>query len=206
MYQYPKHFIHPEGHRIFFKDHIQLWEEKLSDLMNRPNVCLEVGSLFGAASVFILDNFCNTPDSHLYIADINTNEFVENNLKPYKNVTYIQGQSEDVLREIEHCDKRKGFLDLVYIDGNHMSKHVLEDAVNAFYLLKPGGVIIFDDYGWGDEKFPHRKPSTGIDAFIFAYQAYLEEIHMGWQVMLRRNAYDLDQSEKESNYYINWKI
>ena len=38
----------------------------------------------------------------------------------------------------------KEFLDFVYIDGNHMSKYVLEDAVNAFYCLKNNGYIIFD--------------------------------------------------------------
>lgn len=35
--------------------------------------------------------------------------------------------------------------DIIYIDGNHESKYVLEDAVLSFKKLKKGGWLIFDD-------------------------------------------------------------
>lgn len=205
QFEYPKHFVHPAD-RIYFTEHIPIWESKVKPLLTDDSVCLEIGALYGAASVYMIENFCKGSNAHFYIMDLNTNTYIESNIAPYKNVSYLQGLSEDTLRGFKHRDKNKEFLDLVYIDGNHMAKHVLEDAVNAFYYLKPGGIMVFDDYGWGLNDSFHRQPKTGIDAFIYAYRAYLEEVHIGWQVILRRNNYDLNEEEKEQNYYTNWNV
>ena len=40
------------------------------------------------------------------------------------------------------------FLKQVYVDGSHHARDVLQDAVLAWGLLRPGGYMIFDDYGW----------------------------------------------------------
>jgi predicted O-methyltransferase YrrM len=39
-------------------------------------------------------------------------------------------------------------IDLVFIDGSHNYDVVCSDSENAFKLLTPGGVIIWDDYLW----------------------------------------------------------
>jgi hypothetical protein len=49
-FQYPEHFKYPENKRIFFLDHILTWENILSPFKDRPNVCLEIGSLHGGSS------------------------------------------------------------------------------------------------------------------------------------------------------------
>lgn len=199
-FNFPKHFTHP-NERVYFEDHFPIWENKVKPLVGEDSVCLEIGALYGAASVYILETFCKGSNSHLYIMDLNTNDYIENNIKPYSNVTYLQGCSEDTMRGFSHNGKSKEFLDFVYIDGNHMAKNVLEDAVNAFYYLKPGGIMVFDDYGWAHHEPEHVQPKTGIDAFIYAYRAYLEEVHVGWQVILRRNDYEMNSHEKAINYY-----
>jgi cephalosporin hydroxylase len=205
-FRYPEHFTHPEEFPHFFLAHIPLWDNYLASLRDKPNVCLEIGALYGGASMYILENFCKKEGSHLHIADLNRNEYITNNIAPYDNVTFHEGMSEDTLRTLSHNGQTKEFLDFIYIDGNHMSKHALEDAVNAFYLLKPGGVMVFDDYGWGQGMPIHQQPTTGIDAFIYAYRAYLEEIYMGYHVMLRRNDYNMTQDERDMNYYEGKKI
>lgn len=204
-YQYPQHFSHPAEIPIYFKGHIANWADKMPDLIGKPNVTLEIGALFGGGSVFILDTYCNMPGSHHHIVDINTNEVIEGNLKPYKNVSYHLGESGDTLRSLTHEGKKKDFVDLAYIDGNHMAKFVLEDAVNCFYLVKDGGYIVFDDYGWGPTNPPHDKPSTGIEAFMHGYDKYVEVIDVGWQVILKKTGYQLNAEEKTSNYYTDWK-
>jgi predicted O-methyltransferase YrrM len=39
-------------------------------------------------------------------------------------------------------------MDLVFIDANHTYPFVKADSDNAFELLSPGGIIIWDDYVW----------------------------------------------------------
>jgi len=39
-------------------------------------------------------------------------------------------------------------VDLVLVDANHSYDCVRADTENAFALLRPGGVIVWDDYRW----------------------------------------------------------
>ena len=100
----------------------------------------------------------------------------------------------------KHNNNVKEFLDLVYIDGNHTSKYVLEDAVNAFYCLKNNGIMIFDDFNGGLEQEEHLRVSTGVDAFIHAYRKYINIIHIGYQLILQKIEYT-NEFEMKENYY-----
>ena len=67
--------------------------------------------------------------------------------------------------------------DFIYIDASHEKDWVLFDAINSFSLLKEGGLMIFDDYGWGE-------CNIGIDSFLTCYQDNIEIFYKGYQVML----------------------
>jgi predicted O-methyltransferase YrrM len=195
-YQYPEHFKYPEE-RMFFTDHITVWEEILSSLKDNPNVTLEIGALYGGSSVYILEEFCKKEGSHHYIMDINTNEFIENNIEPYKDkLTYLLGESSDSFKKFTE----KNVFDLIYIDGNHMSKYVLEDAVNSFYILKNGGYMIFDDFGGGWEQEPHMQVKTAVESFVHSYGKYLDVVHQGYQLIIRKKEY-VNNDELIGNYY-----
>lgn len=200
-YQYPEHFKYPEGERYFFLNHVDAWEHFLPNYGDEPRVCLEIGALYGGSSVYILENFCKMNGSHHYIMDINTNEFIENNIKPYENnVTYILGESANSFKTFQHKGKTKEFLDFVYIDGNHMSKFVLEDAVNAFHCLKNGGFMVFDDFGGGWEQDLHMQVRTGVQSFYSSYFKYLNVISEGYQILFQKIEYS-DPQELKENYY-----
>jgi predicted O-methyltransferase YrrM len=195
-YQYPKHFKYPEE-RMFFTDHITIWEEILSSLKGKPNITLEIGALYGGSSVYILEEFCKEEGSHHYIMDINTNEFIENNINPYKDkLTYLLGESSDSFKQFTE----KNVFDLIYIDGNHMSKYVLEDAVNSFYILKDGGYMIFDDFGGGWEQEKHLQVKTAVESFVHSYEKYLDVVHRGYQFIIRKKEY-VNNDELIGNYY-----
>jgi predicted O-methyltransferase YrrM len=68
--------------------------------------------------------------------------------------------------------------DIVYIDGSHKASDVLEDAVISWRLVKPGGLIIFDDYNFVFEDHPEWNTGLAIDAFmkLFADQLKVIEI------------------------------
>ena len=196
-YQYPQHFKYPDTERIFFTDHIDLWESILGDLKNKPNNTLEIGALYGGCSVYILEEFCKHSESTHTILDINKNEFIEDNLKPYGDkVNYILGESSDGFRTLNGKD----IFDLIYIDGNHMAKYVLEDAVNSFYFLKNGGYMIFDDFGGGWEQEKHMQVKTAVESFVHSYEKYIDILHQGYQFIIRKKEY-INKEELKENYY-----
>lgn len=200
-YIYPQHFKYPDNEKIFFTDHIELWEMVLQPLMSKPNICLEIGALYGGSSVYILDKLCNIEGAHHYIMDININDYVKNNIDPYNNkVTYFLGESSDSFKIFKHNEQTKEFLDFVYIDGNHLSKYVLEDAVNSFYCLKPHGIMIFDDFGGGLEQPEHMIVKTAVESFVHSYRKYLNIIHVGYQFIVQKINH-IDNNELKENYY-----
>jgi predicted O-methyltransferase YrrM len=67
--------------------------------------------------------------------------------------------------------------DFISVDASHQAADVLGDAVLAFQLLKPSGVMAFDDYIWspmrpGTEN-PLMLPKVAIDAFTTIYSQKL---------------------------------
>ena len=177
-YTYPEHFIHlSEENRIYFPYHVQYFEENLKPLFDKPNICLEIGVHAGASSVWFLEKICKAPGSHLYMMDIVPIEgydILQNNLAPYKNWTYIVGPSVDSFRGFNHNGETKEFLDFIYVDGSHGTQYVLEDAVNSFYCLKPGGIICFDDYLTGSGLSEAFYVKTAVDAFEECFKDELE--------------------------------
>jgi len=181
-------FIHPETEPIYHDKWIKNWEDLLRDIRHKPHaVGIEIGSNYGGFITWCLDRVLTDPTSHLYSIDILSNKYLENNTKPYKNLTLIRDLSERALRKLTHEGKSELWADFVYIDGCHFSKCTLEDAVMAFPLLKYGGILAFDDYGWGIHTTNESvKPKNGIDAFLKAYEGHYEVIGLGWQVYLKK--------------------
>jgi len=126
---------------------------------------LEIGSFEGASAVWLMDH---RPDLTLTCVDIFgpafddvTGEYehrFERNVAEYGDrVIKLKGKSTDVLPTLP---KRKTY-DLIYIDGDHSYEGALYDAMNAYPLLKKGGVLIFDDYN--NDQFGVRK---AVDEFL----------------------------------------
>lgn len=63
-------------------------------------------------------------------------------------------------------------LDWIYVDGDHSYEGCLKDLNNAMKIVKPGGKILGDDYGWpkkddDDESIYHKPGVTkAVDTFI----------------------------------------
>jgi predicted O-methyltransferase YrrM len=53
----------------------------------------------------------------------------------------VRGLSSTIVDHAEHGTHR-----FVHIDASHVYEHVVEDIAAARKLLKPGGVVVFDDY------------------------------------------------------------
>src|SRR5262249_18333286 len=121
------------------------FEEFLPPLKGRPCRLLEIGTLEGRATIWLHDNIATHPDAHIDTVDPwdwATRELNFSFLNSDK-LTYFPGYSIDFFRTLS-----VNSYDFVYVDGCHVTPYVLEDAVNAFRLLKTGGMIAFDDYDW----------------------------------------------------------
>jgi predicted O-methyltransferase YrrM len=76
--------------------------------------------------------------------------------------------------------------DFIYIDGSHVAKDVLTDACMAWPLLKPKGLVVFDDYMWGDPRDILHRPKPAIDAFCNLFAEEAEIVHVGYQLVVRK--------------------
>jgi len=95
-------------------------------------------------------------------------------------VTVSRGYSGDILPTLTDS-----WFDVIYIDGNHEPEYVLEDAVLAFRKVKVGGMLIFDDYGWGGPDLTKR----GIDGFLSGYHKRVSVLGLkDSQVFVRRKS------------------
>jgi predicted O-methyltransferase YrrM len=173
----------------WFGEHIPLWTSVLGHLTGRQNVFfLEIGSYEGRSAVWLLGNILTHETARIDCVDpfydpAYTARF-HHNIKTalgQTKVRAITGKSQDVLRRLS-----ADHYDAIYVDGSHAASDVLEDAVLAFRLLKHGGVMIFDDYGWNLHLDPLWVPKMAIDAFLAVYQNQYELLAKAYQVCIRK--------------------
>lgn len=118
---------------------------------------LEVGCYEGKASTFLLEKF---PELYLVVIDIFYDDVTEaedyagyepdyekrfdENTAPYKDrVEKIKSDSYFGLA-MEIVEEAK--YDLIYIDGDHRTFPAFRDCMMAWELLRPGGIMIIDDF------------------------------------------------------------
>jgi len=108
------------------------------------------------------------------------NKFADNTQKHKDKVRIHRGLSGDILK----MKFESNTFDFVYIDGSHTAYDVLQDAILVHPLLKSGGIIIFDDFGWKDPNnlHPTNSPELGIICFYNAYKLFYEPIMQGYQI------------------------
>lgn len=169
------------------------FEKYVLPLKETATTFLEVGCYEGQASKWMLEN----SNAVLTVVDtfkggedlpdeVDLLERFKENTKEFENrIAIIQGRSEDCLKILSPILNNN--FDFIYIDGSHLAKNALEDGILAFPLLKKGGIMIFDDYTWGQGMDLLDIPKTGIDSFIFLYGRELKVLEKNSQVIIQKN-------------------
>ena len=168
-----------------------VWSKYLTEFAGKPAVhALEIGSYEGRSALWFLENVLTHDSATITCIDIFEEDFdatFDGNVKASglgSKLTKLKGESRVALRSL------KNNFDFMYIDGSHVAKDVLVDAVLAWDLLKPGGMIIFDDYRMrrspGDSQSDGLIPEPAIDAFLQVFRHYIDVIHRDYQVIVKK--------------------
>jgi hypothetical protein len=102
------------------------------------------GETFWVCDLFDLarDEMSIHPGARRGYADLTQETFERNYLSFHDKLPVIvRGKSESI---VDHV--RAGSLRFAHIDGSHMYEHVRQDLLSARTLLRPDGVVVFDDY------------------------------------------------------------
>lgn len=154
---------------------------------------LEIGCFEGRLTCWLLrtlrrvdvvDHFNGSPEhserdrDHLY-------ERFQKNTEPFADrIGVYPWSSMRALAVLLLKDSRR--YDFIYVDGSHNSRDVIADAVLAWPLLKPGGVMVFDDYEWCYYDEACRNPKPAIDFFLCAFADEMEILEKAYQVSVRK--------------------
>jgi len=161
-------------------DDAKVWIKYLEPLVGKPGVRgLEVGSYEGRSAIWFLDNVLTADDAKMVCVDVFLDAPIEARFDANieasgraAKVRKIKGDSKFVLRRMKPFS-----YDFIYIDGCHAASCILADAVLSWLILKPGGVLIFDDYGEFSTWRVSSRPKTAIDAFVQIFADQLEVLH-----------------------------
>jgi predicted O-methyltransferase YrrM len=183
-------------------DRLPIWRVHIEPLRGLPLQALELGCYEGRASVWLLQNVLTDPRARLTVVDTfegsaeSGTPAVEGLLERFmRNIGRAGGGSKvralrtstvvGLAQLIVEAAGTPSF-DLIYVDASHRADDVLGDAVLSFHLLKPGGVLILDDYRW--DWFPSEldRPKIAIDAFMQIFERSLEVLEIGYQVLVRK--------------------
>ena len=173
----------------YISKHTNNWMKWLGEWRGRPMVrFLEIGSYQGRSAVWFLQNILTDPTATLDCVDLFTGFGLEprfdHNLSlsgRAGQMTKHKGRSEDILPALPPAH-----FDAIYIDGGHRAVNVLMDAMLAWRLLKPCGVMFFDDYQWNMDWQAAERPQMAIDLFLEAHHTGLDVMHHDYQVAVRR--------------------
>jgi predicted O-methyltransferase YrrM len=165
------------------------WRTMLAPLMGKPDLgVLEIGSFEGRSALWLLENVLTHPTSRIVCVDLFDGaygEVFDENIAASgaaDRVEKLAGSSGRVLRSLPP----EPAFDFIYIDGSHQPLDVLEDAVLSWRLLRPGGLMTFDDYEMAAHRLANfakiARPDIGIDAFLSAAAGQFDVVLKGFQV------------------------
>lgn len=167
--------------------HAGLWQDRLGHLSGRPIRCLEIGSHEGRSALWIAQHLLAHPEATLICIDAWPQPDAERrfnaNIGELGRASQIRKLKTESWRALPLLTP--GF-DFAYVDGHHEGRHVLEDAIHAFRLLRVDGLLIFDDY-LNRPLTVTQPPGPAIDAFLLLWLDCLDILHQDEQVVIRKS-------------------
>lgn len=179
-----------------------VWEQLIPLLPNRQRF-LEVGSFEGRSTVWIMENMMEDgggivcidtwgggeehTDEDMHGVEERFDYNIAQAVSTLLNRKVLGKFKQTSTKALAHMlDTKVEPFDFIYIDGSHIAKDVLTDACMAWPLLKKGGVMVLDDYMWGDARDILHRPKIAIDAFCNIFAEEIEVVHVAYQLVIRK--------------------
>jgi predicted O-methyltransferase YrrM len=193
----------PEFTKDYFTETIPNFEFLISKF-GKFNTVLEVGSYQGRSACWMLQNLlsdsgqltCIDPFVHQdpdpFCCDFPTNGNPEIAKRFWRNIDEFKKTNQTVELMFQRSYPaladlivKQRFFEFIYIDGNHSSPVVLADAVMCYGLLKPQGIMLFDDYTKISQDI-YSGSQHGIDSFCSVFGQHVSVLFKNRQVAIHK--------------------
>lgn len=194
--------INYEFTKDWFSQAPEVWTHIIPMLPGKPGerCFLEIGSFEGRSAVWIGEHMMKEGDD-LWCVDTwrggeehsaeDMGEVQQRFLRNMEKLENLKPLNWYAIREtsvmaLGEKIQESYIFEFIYIDGSHQAKDVLTDACMAWQVLAPGGIMVFDDYVWGDPRDILHRPKIAIDAFVNIFAEELSVIHSGYQLVVKK--------------------
>lgn len=154
---------------------------------------LEVGTLEGRTTVWLLDNVLTDSGSRIHCVDpfIGENGLYNLSLHGDKVLLYKE-LSEDILSKM--LATHRNYFDFIYVDGDHFARTLILDLCLTWRLLKKDGLLLIDDYLLRHDHPEYNNgpdltfvpPQQVINPFLLFYNEEYELFFINSQVCLKK--------------------
>lgn len=176
--------------RDWTSQYTENWMRSLQHLVGIPHLrALEIGCFEGRSACWFVDHILTGEGSRLDCVDPWSNAMSEVERRFDHNTADRPGKidkhrvtSFDWLIA-QNARKSPPQYDFIYLDGDHRASNVLSDLVLSWPLLRPGGILICDDYLL---KKAGQEPKQAIDRFFDCRRDW-KPVHRGYQWIVRKS-------------------
>lgn len=183
----------------WFSMHVPQWNMIFKQL-GRRNAILEIGSFEGRSTCWLIENAL-ADDGTIHCIDTwqggeeHSSDVMNSVFETFNHNTSLalrnSKKSVRVICEPSYLALARlitegNLYDFIYVDGSHQAIDVLTDACMAWQTLSIGGVMVFDDYLWGDPEHPQHNPKLAIDAFTLSLGNRFKVVMVGSQWAIQR--------------------
>lgn len=132
-------------------------KSKISNLITLSKTSSKICEIGVNAGHSLLLMVSNNPSAEYLVFDLGAHaytrpcvEYIKSQY-PSTKITEVYGDTKTTLRDSILPEFKKS-TDLIHIDGGHDTHTVVNDFIYTQYLLKTGGIVVFDDYNYGNIK------------------------------------------------------
>ena len=171
-----------------FSHRIETWWEYLQPLAAATGVnALEVGFYQGMSACWLLDTILTHQSDRLTCIDRNYNKQSKQNIVKTgaeSKVNFLAGDTDELLANLTTN------FDLINLrDRSKLTDYTEKIIQQAWQLLKPQGIIIFNHYGWRNPQNPQENPQEGIDRFLTSIKGQWQHLCLSpqaFQLIVRK--------------------